>query len=129
MSSLRTVRAFASVFMVSGLLAISGCHTGGKDCCSDGAKETKTAPATTPSPDKKSEAPAAAPAGRIVVVNTICPIGGDDFETKDRPASLARTVNSQSVGFCCDHCTAKFDKMDAKGQEAVLKAAMANKQM
>ncbi len=120
MSSLKNLRSLASLASVVGLLALSGCATGNKDCCSTDAK-----PAAAPA-GEKAAAPAAAPSGRIVVVNTVCPIGGDDFETKDRPASLARTVNGQNVGFCCDHCTAKFDKMDDAGKANVLKTAMAN---
>jgi hypothetical protein len=62
-----------------------------------------------------------------MVVNTICPIGSDDFDSKDRPAELTRTVNGENIGFCCEHCTAKFDKMSDAKKAEVLAAAKSNK--
>lgn len=65
---------------------------------------------------------------RMTVINTVCPMEPDDsFEATDRPAELVRTVNGQNIGFCCDHCTAKFDKMSEEKKAQVLSAAKANK--
>jgi len=80
------------------------------------------------SADKRGAATTDTKADRLTVINTACPIEPDDtFELTNRPAELVRVVNGQNIGFCCDHCTAKFDKMDEKQKGDVLKAAMANK--
>lgn len=127
MSSLvNNLRSVMFVASVAGLLALAGCAATNKECC-DTSKAKPDAKAAAP--DAKAAAPTRNAQGRIITVNTMCPIGGDDFETKDRPEALARTYNGQSIGFCCDHCVAKFDKMDDAGKAAVLKAAAANKSM
>ncbi len=76
--------------------------------------------------DKKSEAakPAATTTASVKTVNTVCPIGGDDFGNSP---SAVRTVKGTSVGFCCDHCTAKFDKMSDAEKDNVVNLAKANK--
>lgn len=115
------VRSLASVLTLAGLLAIAGCANTNKECCTDGAKADSKAAATT-----TAAAPARNAEGRIITVNSLCPIGEDDFGSKDRPDALARTYNGQSIGFCCDHCVTKFDKMDDAHKSGVLKAAQAN---
>jgi hypothetical protein len=82
------------------------------------------------SANKKSVGSADGKPARMVVINTTCPIEPDDtFDSNDRPAELVRTVNGQNIGFCCDHCTAKFDKMSEEKKAQVLAAAKANKGM
>ena len=66
---------------------------------------------------------------KVAVINTVCPIAGDDFESKERQANLVRTVDGKNIGFCCDHCTTKFDKMSDDKKKAALAAATANKAM
>lgn len=61
---------------------------------------------------------------KVVAVNTVCPIGGDDF---GKSPSATRSYKGTSVGFCCDHCTAKFDKMTDAEKENVVNLAKANK--
>lgn len=75
------------------------------------------------STDKKADA-AATTSAKMVTVNTTCPIGGDEFGTAP---SEVRTVKGTSIGFCCDHCTAKFDKMTDAEKENVVNLAKANK--
>ncbi len=65
--------------------------------------------------------------GKVAVINTMCPIGADDYESKERPADLARTYNGKSIGFCCESCVKQFDKMSDEKKAAVLTAAAANK--
>lgn len=67
--------------------------------------------------------------GSVAVVNTMCPVGGDDFETKTRPTDLARTWNGTSIGFCCEGCVKQFDKMSDEKKTATATAAVANKAM
>ena len=74
--------------------------------------------------NKQADKPAAAASTKMVAVNTTCPIGGDDF---GNAPSVTRTVNGTTVGFCCDHCSAKFDKMTDAEKQNVVNLAKANK--
>ncbi len=76
--------------------------------------------------DKKTDKPAASAGAtaKVVTVNTMCPIGGDEF---GNAPSETRTYKGTSIGFCCDHCTAKFDKMTDAEKENVVNLAKANK--
>jgi len=97
-----------NILIVASLAALAGCaHNGSanKECCDTTDKTT----------------------AKVTVVNSVCPIAGDDFETKERSSDLVRQVNGEKVGFCCDTCTAKFDKMSEEKKQAVLTAAKANK--
>jgi hypothetical protein len=75
------------------------------------------------STDKKAESTSAATA-KVATINTMCPIGGDEFGTAP---SSTRTVKGTTIGFCCDHCTAKFDKMTDAEKENVVNLAKSNK--
>jgi len=88
---------------------LSGCA--GKNCCDDKEAATK------------------AGAANVAIVNTMCPIGGDEFDSKEHPATLTRTVEGKAIGFCCEGCTKKFDKMTTEKQHEVLTAANANKKL
>ncbi len=74
----------------------------------------------------KSEKTAAAPA-TVVVVNTICPIAGDDFARHEMPAELTREWKGTQIGFCCKNCLPKFDKMTSAEKDNVRSLALANK--
>lgn len=67
--------------------------------------------------------------GKVAVINTMCPVGGDDFGSKERSGDLARAFNGKSIGFCCESCVKQFDKMSDEKKAAVLSAATANKAM
>ena len=107
------------VLLATAALALTGCATpkeGG--CCDDsGAKKATAAPAT------------AAPAGRVMVVNTICPLSGEDFDSKDRSTEVVSTYNGENIGFCCPGCVKKFDKMTDAKKAQVLTAAKSNVKM
>ena len=103
------MKSLARSFLVVGATAmvsiLGACAAnGGKACCDTGS----------------------ASAEKVAVINSICPVENDDFTTKERPAELVREIDGQKVGFCCDHCVAKFDKMSAEKKQAVLTAAKAN---
>jgi hypothetical protein len=112
--------------------------------CSNNKAHEAPAPATTPAatpPAKPAAAPAtssaralaAAPATTaatnqpVKVINTMCPIGGDEFGSEPHPASLSRQWKGKEIGFCCKNCVAKFDKMTDAQRDAVLKLAEANR--
>jgi hypothetical protein len=76
------------------------------------------------SSNKTADKPAATATARVVTVNTVCPIGGDEFGSAP---SATRTYKGTAVGFCCDHCTAKFDTMSDAEKENVVNLAKANK--
>lgn len=113
---MRTIRArnLGKIVPIALLVII-----GATGCCCQSTKTGTSAavPAT----------PAAAPSGQVVVINTMCPIGGDDFAEKTRPVSLAREWKGQEIGFCCEHCVAKFNRMTDGERDAVLQTAMANR--
>lgn len=107
-------KLFTNVVVLSSLISISlfaGC-AGNKACCEagDAAAQKSTS-------------------GQVAVINTMCPVGGDDFGSKERPSELARTVSGQNIGFCCEGCVKQFDKMSEEKKAAVLSAATANKVM
>ncbi len=72
----------------------------------------------------KADTSGTAATAKVAVVNTVCPIGGDEF---GKSPSDTRTVNGTSIGFCCDHCSAKFDKMTDAEKANVVNLARANK--
>jgi YHS domain-containing protein len=96
---------------VASLALLSGCAS--KACCDDSGEKAAQKTAD----------------GKVVVINTMCPIGGDDFGSKERSSDLARTYNGKAIGFCCDHCVQKFDKMSDEKKQATVAAASANKAM
>jgi len=103
---LRVLTTAAILSSVAALGLVAGCASKGA-CCDSAAAA-------------KSDA-------NIAVVNTMCPIGSDDFGTKQRPAELARTWNGTSIGFCCEGCVKSFDKMSDEKKAEAAKAALANK--
>jgi hypothetical protein len=85
------------------------------------AHPESAAPVRVPAP-----APAA-PDTQARVINTMCPIGGDDFEEPIRPATLAREWKGQTIGFCCKDCAMKFDRMKPEERDETLTRARANR--
>ncbi|MBL9032654.1 MAG: hypothetical protein JNM80_13240 [Phycisphaerae bacterium] len=63
----------------------------------------------------------------VATINTMCPIGGDEFDNKAHSAALTRTYKGQKIGFCCEGCVKKFDGKSDADKDAVLTAAKANK--
>jgi hypothetical protein len=51
-------------------------------------------------------------------VNTMCPIGGHEVDT-----TVVRQWKGETIAFCCDNCTAKWDKMADSEKDGVLKVA------
>ena len=63
--------------------------------------------------DKKDEKPAATQpttqaSGKIV--NTKCPVSGDDIDAKGKTV----TYKGKKIGFCCDDCIKDFNKNPEK---------------
>ncbi len=114
MSSLKNLWSVASLASVVGLLALAGCAAN-KDCCKDDGKSA--AAATDKTATKTTQAAA------LTVVNTACPISGEDLGSKDHTAKVVRTYNGENVGFCCDGCGQKFDKMSDEKKAATLTSA------
>jgi hypothetical protein len=59
-----------------------------------------------------SASSAAAPAGQVQTVNTMCPIGRHEWAdggSNLRPASLTRTWKGDAIGFCCKDCVDTWD--------------------
>ncbi|MFN0132656.1 MAG: hypothetical protein ACKVW3_09030 [Phycisphaerales bacterium] len=97
---------FALVLSVVGSVSLFAGCVKDKACCDTGDKTA---------------------AARVSVINTMCPIGGDDFGEKTRPAELVRTHNGENIGFCCEGCVKSFDKKADAAKGEVLAAAKANK--
>ena len=66
------------------------------------------------------------PAASAATINHMCPIQGDEFGSA--PGDT-RTWKGATVGFCCDHCAAKFDKMTDTEKDNVMNMAKSNKAM
>lgn len=95
---------------VAGLVLAGGC--GSKQCCGE---------------CEDDKAGAAKVTSEATPVNTMCPIGGDEFKAQGHPAELVRVHKGTAVGFCCPGCTEKFDKMDDAGKDSIVALAKANK--
>jgi hypothetical protein len=102
-------RQFAGTVVAASLVALAGCNT----------NNTAPAPVTTPQGPQASAPP-------VRVINTMCPIGGDEFGSEPRPASLSRQWQGKPIGFCCRNCVSKFDKMTEAKKTEVLTRAQAN---
>lgn len=63
----------------------------------------------------------------VASINTMCPIGGHDFEAGTRTAKTTRTWKGKTVGFCCADCVESFDTMTAAEKDEILALAVANK--
>ena len=70
---------------------------------------------------KTAEAPKASG-----TVNHVCPVAGAEFGTAP---GASRTWKSSSVGFCCNNCAGKFDKMTDTEKDNVINIARANKKL
>lgn len=91
---------------LAAIVCLAGCAANKEACCDPNAAHS---------------------AEKVAVINTVCPIGNDDFGSKERSKDLAREWNGKSIGFCCDHCVAKFEKMTPEKKAEVATAAAANK--
>jgi hypothetical protein len=72
-------------------------------------------------------APAPPQGARAEVINTICPIGGDDFGARGAPPELTRTWRGKTIGFCCAACLPEFDRLGPAGKDQILALAEANR--
>ena len=71
----------------------------------------------------KSESKPAADSGTVVkTANKTCPVSGKDVD----PA-VTRTWKGTTIGFCCNHCPATFDKMTDAEKDNVVTLAKTNK--
>jgi hypothetical protein len=80
--------------------------------------------------DKMAQSALGSGQGKVAAgkpINSMCPIGGDEFNPEGHPAELTRVHQNTTIAFCCNHCVEKFDKMDAAGKDGVLALAKANK--
>jgi hypothetical protein len=68
----------------------------------------------------------AAKPSKVATANTVCPVGGDEFDAAAVPVSLTRVYKGKTIGFCCESCPPAFDKADAAGKDKLLAEAMAH---
>lgn len=69
---------------------------------------------------------AKADAATVSTVNSMCPIGGDPFDNTKVNASMTRAWKGTNIGFCCESCISKYDKLDDAGKDRILTLAKAN---
>src|SRR3954464_3245096 len=72
-------------FAVVGVIAAAGLLVGG--CKSDSTPTTKTKTTTTQS---SAASPAASDSGKVIPVNTMCPVGKHSFDATSRTAENTR---------------------------------------
>jgi YHS domain-containing protein len=111
--SMKMRGTMAMIGLVAGLLA-AGCTS---------TKSEKTASAG----GQPAMAQTASAEGRVMPVNTMCPLGKHEFSASTRTAETSRSYNGSTIGFCCEDCAQKFDTMSAAQKDQVLAAARANK--
>lgn len=61
--------------------------------------------------------PKATTASASAPINTKCPVGGEAIDS-----TVTTSYNGKTVGFCCNSCKGKWDKMTAEKQSAALAA-------
>lgn len=131
------MRCFVTVLAVAAALVLVGC---GEEGSSSSAKKAVTshaghdhadhdhshdAPATTTDAADalKSAATGAAQAvadaaAKPMVINTVCPVGGEKIDPKD-PKLLTFTYANKTIGFCCADCLEPFKKAPEKYMAAL----------
>ncbi len=86
-------RTLASVLIVAGLaLGLAACKSEEKKADKGGSEMQKAA------------------------FNTMCPVSDEPVD----PAAPTRQYAGKTVGFCCDHCPAKWDKATVAERDAML---------
>ena len=115
-------------FAVVGVIAAAGLMLGGCKC--DCNKVESKAETTTAEPQPARDGAVTtttAASGKIVPVNTMCPLGKHSFNATTRDADTSRNYKGSTIGFCCEDCSHKFDAMSSAEKDQVLAAAKANK--
>jgi hypothetical protein len=59
----------------------------------------------------------------VEIANPKCPVMGTDME-KMVPEKMTRMYKATRIGFCCEVCMGKWDKMTDAEREPLVKAAM-----
>jgi len=59
-----------------------------------------------------------------LVINTRCPITGNDFDPVELSASRIRRYKGQVIGFCSPDCPAEWDELSDEEKEDRLSDAM-----
>lgn len=90
-----------------------------------GCSSKKSAPAGDPMAERALGLSAAP--GEVRTINTVCPIGGHEFNAVNHTPALVREHNGQKIGFCCDGCSESWDSMAEAEREKVYNLARANK--
>ena len=62
--------------------------------------------------------------GQAKVVNSICPMMGNEFDPTAVPDNLIREFDGRKVGFCCAGCPEAWDKLPREAKAAKLQAVM-----
>jgi hypothetical protein len=111
-------KAGATLLVAAALAGLSG-------CANDKDKSSTPPPAQPGTHTTVPQGPQAS-AQPVKVINTMCPIGGDDFGGGTHDAALSRAYKGKEIGFCCANCVRKFDAMTDEQKDQVLKLATAN---
>ena len=76
---------------------------------------------------EKAQSPAGAPGPgiqRVNVVNAYCPVSGGPLDANGVLAGRTRGYKGRTVGFCCDNCPKKWDRMTEQEKEKNFVEAM-----
>ena len=60
----------------------------------------------------------------VQVVNASCPVSGAPLDPNGVAASRTREYKGQTIGFCCDFCPKKWDRMTEEEKSKNLAEAM-----
>jgi hypothetical protein len=63
---------------------------------------------------------------RVKVDNAYCPISGGPLDSNAILESRTREYKGQKIGFCCDNCPKKWDKMTEQEKDKNLKEALSS---
>jgi YHS domain-containing protein len=77
--------------------------------------------------ESRTDRPGADGAARVVTVNSMCPIGGHEFDPAGRTAENIRGYKGTAIGFCCEDCSEHFDTLPEAEKEKVLARAKGNR--
>lgn len=109
-----TIRALAALALAAAVL--TGCHN----------NKQSSGPVKDEMAERALGGPKASTADSRTI-NSMCPIGGHEFNPVNHSEELVREYKGDKIGFCCDGCSTAWDAMGAKQRDEVYALAKANK--
>lgn len=109
-----TIRALAAITLAATILA--GCQN----------NKQSSGPVKDEMAERALGGPKASTADTRTM-NSMCPIGGHEFNPVNHTEDLVREYKGDKIGFCCDGCSSAWDSMNTTQRDEIHALAKANK--